>query len=58
MTIGDEKVVSWQWRTSKGWNDCGNCEYRFQKSCDEETLEERWNKLSRKNMPAYVEPEQ
>ena len=40
------------------WIDCGNCEYRFQKSCDEETLEERWNKLSRKNMPAYVKPEQ
>jgi hypothetical protein len=39
------------------WIECGNCEYRFQKECDEETLEERWNKLYRKKMPVYVEPE-
>ena len=37
------------------WIDCNNCEFRFQQKCDEETLEERWDKLSRKKMPAYVE---
>lgn len=37
------------------WIVCGLCDYRFQRRCDEETLEEKWDKLSRKNMPVYVE---
>lgn len=39
------------------WVDCENCEFHYQGKCDEETIEERWDKLSRKKMPAYVEPE-
>ena len=39
------------------WIECHNCERRMQARCDEETLTERWNKLSRKKMPAYVEPD-
>ena len=30
------------------WIECNDCEYRFQKRCDEETLIERWNKLRRR----------
>lgn len=37
------------------WIECHNCEHRMQAKCDEETLAERWNKLSRKNMPEYRE---
>ena len=37
------------------WMECGWCEYRFQARCDEETLVERWNKISRKKMPVFVE---
>ena len=39
------------------WVECHNCDYRLQGKCDEETIAERWNKLIRKNMPEYVEPE-
>ena len=39
------------------WIECDMCDFRFQRKCDEETLVERWDKLSRKKMPAYVEPE-
>ena len=39
------------------WIDCHWCDYKMQAKCDEETLAERWNKLSRKNMPIYVDPE-
>lgn len=35
------------------WIDCGWCDHRMQSRCDEETLTERWNKLSRKKMPAF-----
>lgn len=38
------------------WIQCHNCEYRVQQRCDEETLTERWDKMSRKKMPAYEEP--
>lgn len=37
------------------WIQCGLCDYKFQKRCDEETLVERWNKIRRKKMPVYVE---
>jgi hypothetical protein len=39
------------------WIECNWCEYRFQKKCDEETLVERWNALSRKKMPASFSTE-
>lgn len=39
------------------WIECHNCEHRMQARCDEETLTERWNKFSRRKMPAYVEPD-
>lgn len=35
------------------WIECGWCEHRMQAMCDEETLAERWNRLSRKNMPHF-----
>jgi hypothetical protein len=35
------------------WIECGWCEYRVQKRCDEETLVEKWDALSRKKMPAF-----
>jgi len=37
------------------WIECHNCEHRMQARCDEETLADQWNKLSRKKMPEYVE---
>lgn len=39
------------------WIECDMCDFRFQRKCDEETLVERWNRLNRKNMPTYVEPD-
>jgi hypothetical protein len=33
------------------WIECGLCDYRFQRRCDEETLTERWNKLKRAVQP-------
>ena len=30
------------------WVDCSDCDYRFQRSVNEETLEEKWNALKRK----------
>lgn len=39
------------------WIECHNCGYRIQQKCDEETLIERWNKLTRKGMPIFVEGE-
>lgn len=39
------------------WIECHNCEHKMQAKCDEETLTERWNRISRKNMPTYVEPD-
>lgn len=35
------------------WIVCGWCEHKMQARCDEETLSERWNKLSRRDMPAF-----
>jgi len=37
------------------WIECHWCEHRMQARCDEETLTYRWNKLSRKRMPAFIE---
>jgi hypothetical protein len=43
---------------SASWVDCDQCEFRFQQSCCEETLEKRWNKLDRKDMPAFTDAEE
>lgn len=40
------------------WIDCHWCEFRYQRRCDEETIAERWNKISRKNMPAFIEQDE
>jgi DNA-directed RNA polymerase subunit RPC12/RpoP len=37
----------------QSWIDCHDCGYRFQGSFPEETLVNKWNKLSRQNMPAW-----
>jgi len=52
----DELYLDSNSNAEASWIDCANCEHRMQRTCDEETLQERWNKLSRKKMPQYVEP--
>lgn len=49
----DELNIDSSSAAEASWIDCGNCDFKFQKACDEETLEERWNKLSRKKMPPF-----
>ena len=51
----DELELDSSSASEASWIECHNCEYRMQSRCDEETLEERWNKLSRKKMPEFVE---
>lgn len=37
------------------WIECCWCDHRMQAKCDEETLAERWNRLSRKKMPVFID---
>lgn len=49
----DELALDSNSDAEASWIECGWCEHRMQARCDEETLAERWNKLTRKNMPAF-----
>lgn len=49
----DELYLDSSSAAEASWIECCWCEYRVQQKCDEETLVERWNKLSRKKMPEF-----
>lgn len=52
----DELYLDSSSAAEASWIECAFCDHRMQQKCDEETLVERWNKLSRKSMPEYKEP--
>lgn len=49
----DELTLDSNGDAEASWIECGWCEHRMQRHCDEETLTEKWNALSRKKMPVF-----
>lgn len=51
----DELTLDSSSYAEASWIDCHYCDHRMQRRCDEETLVEKWNALSRKRMPVFAE---
>lgn len=49
----DELILDSSSAAEASWIECAWCGHRMQAKCDEETLEARWNRLSRKHMPLF-----
>lgn len=52
----DELTVDSSAIAEASWIECGMCDFRFQRACDEETLKEKWDALSRLSMPLFMLP--
>jgi hypothetical protein len=52
----DELELDSEGAAEASWIECHWCEFRFQKRCDEETLVEKWDKMSRAKMPVFIDP--